>query len=60
MTRATPTLLATGVVFGVGYGITVAFVKFISSRNCLPFVAYRIALGLVVLALLQAGVLSPL
>lgn len=55
-----PTLLATVVAFGVGCGVIVAFMKFISSRSYLPFVAYRIALGLVVLALLQAGVLSPL
>jgi undecaprenyl-diphosphatase len=54
------TLLATAVAFSVGYGGIVAFMKFISSRSYLPFVAYRIALGLVVLALLQAGVLSPL
>lgn len=57
---AGPTALATVVAFGVGYVVIVAFMKFISSRSYLPFVAYRIALGLVVLALLQAGVLSAL
>jgi undecaprenyl-diphosphatase len=34
--------------------------KFVTTRSYLPFVFYRIALGLVVLALLQAGVLSAL
>jgi undecaprenyl-diphosphatase len=55
-----PTALATVVAFAVSYGVIVAFMKFISSRSYLPFVAYRIALGLVVLALLRAGVISPL
>jgi undecaprenyl-diphosphatase len=55
-----PTLLATVVAFGVGYGVIVAFMKFISTRSYLPFVAYRIALGLLVFALLSIGVLQPL
>ena len=53
-----PTALATLVAFGVGYGVIVAFMKFVTTRSYLPFVVYRIALGLVVLALLQVGVLS--
>ena len=57
---AGPTALATVVAFGVGYVVIVAFMKFISSRSYLPFVAYRIALGVAVLGLLQAGVLSAL
>jgi undecaprenyl-diphosphatase len=57
---AGPTALATVVAFGVGYVVIVAFMRFVSSRSYLPFVAYRIALGLVVLALLHFGVLSPL
>lgn len=55
-----PTALATLVAFGVGYFVIVAFMKFVSSRSYLPFVAYRIALGLLVLALLWTGVLQPL
>ncbi len=55
-----PTALATVVAFGVGYVVIVAFMKFISSRSYLPFVVYRIALGLLVLALLQLGILSAL
>lgn len=53
-----PTALATLVAFGVGYGVIVAFMSFVTTRSYLPFVVYRIALGLVVLALLQVGVLS--
>ncbi len=55
-----PTALATLVAFGVGYGVIVVFLKFVSTRSYLPFVAYRIALGLAVLVLLQLGVLQPL
>ncbi len=55
-----PTALATLVAFGVGYGVIVVFLKFVSTRGYLPFVAYRIALGMAVLALLQLGYLSPL
>jgi undecaprenyl-diphosphatase len=53
-------VLATVVAFGVGYGVIVAFMKFVSTRSYLPFVAYRIVLGLLVLALLSAGILQPL
>jgi undecaprenyl-diphosphatase len=55
-----PTALATVVAFVVGYGVIVVFLKFVSTRSYLPFVAYRIALGVGVLALLHFGVLSPL
>lgn len=57
---AGPTALATVVAFGEGYGVIVAFMKFISSRSCLPFVAYRISLGFAELSLLRVGVLSAL
>lgn len=53
-----PTALATVVAFGVGYGVIVVFLKYVSSRSYLPFVGYRIALGLAVLALLHLGILS--
>jgi undecaprenyl-diphosphatase len=55
---AGPTALATLVAFGVGYVVIVVFLKLVSTRSYMPFVAYRIALGAVVLALLQAGALS--
>lgn len=55
-----PTALATVVAFFVGYGVIVVFLKFVSSKGYWPFVAYRIALGIAVFAMLQMGVLSPL
>lgn len=55
-----PTALATLIAFVVGYGVIVAFLKLVSVRSYMPFVIYRIVLGIVVLALLQAGVLSAL
>lgn len=54
------TALATLIAFAVGYGVIVAFMKYVSTRSYLPFVVYRIALGIVVLLLLQFGVLSAL
>ena len=52
------TALATLVAFVVGYVVIVAFMKFVTTRSYLPFVVYRIVLGVIVLALLQLGVLS--
>jgi undecaprenyl-diphosphatase len=53
-----PTALATLIAFGVGYGVIVVFLKLVSTRSYMPFVYYRIALGLLVFGLLGAGVLS--
>jgi undecaprenyl-diphosphatase len=55
-----PTALATLVAFVVGYGVIVVFLRLVSSRGYMPFVWYRIGLGLAVMGLLAAGVLSPL
>ncbi|MFC4297496.1 undecaprenyl-diphosphate phosphatase [Castellaniella hirudinis] len=57
---AGPTAWATLVAFGVGYGVIVVFLRFISTHSYLPFVLYRVVLGALVLALLAGGVLSPL
>lgn len=57
---AGPTAWATLVAFGVGYGVIVVFLRFISTHSYLPFVVYRVVLGALVLALLSAGILSPL
>ena len=54
------TALATVVAFFVGYAVIVWFLKIVSTRGYGLFVAYRVALGVVVLALLWAGVLKPL
>lgn len=54
------TVLATVIAFFVGYAVIVGFLKLVSTRSYMPFVYYRVALGLVVFALLGAGVLQPL
>ncbi len=53
-----PTLLATGIAFVVGLAVIVYFLRYISTHTFRPFVVYRIALGLVVLGLLAAGVID--
>jgi undecaprenyl-diphosphatase len=35
------------------------FMKFISTKSFMPFVWYRIALGIAVIVLVSAGLLSP-
>ncbi|MFD6416255.1 undecaprenyl-diphosphate phosphatase [Streptomyces sp. NPDC060194] len=54
-----PTIFATVIAFGVGYAVIAWFMKFISTRSFMPFVIYRILLGLLLFALVAAGVLSP-
>ncbi|WP_030380941.1 MULTISPECIES: undecaprenyl-diphosphate phosphatase [unclassified Streptomyces] len=54
-----PTLFATVIAFGSGYVVISWFMKFISSKSFMPFVWYRIALGLLLFVLVGAGVLSP-
>jgi len=57
---AGPTALATLVAFVVGYAVIVWFLRLVSTRGYMPFVWYRIALGLLVFGLLFSGHLSPL
>ncbi|MGW3108081.1 undecaprenyl-diphosphate phosphatase [Streptomyces sp. NPDC001100] len=54
-----PTMFATVIAFVVGYAVIAWFMKFISHKSFMPFVWYRIALGIVIIALVTAGVLSP-
>ncbi|MFE2415350.1 undecaprenyl-diphosphate phosphatase [Streptomyces hokutonensis] len=54
-----PTMFATAIAFAVGYAVIAWFMKFISHKSFMPFVWYRIALGIVIIALVTAGVLSP-
>jgi undecaprenyl-diphosphatase len=54
-----PTMFATLIAFVVGYAVIAWFMKFISHKSFMPFVWYRIALGVVIIALVTAGVLSP-
>jgi undecaprenyl-diphosphatase len=54
-----PTIFATVIAFVVGYAVIAWFMKFISSKSFMPFVWYRIALGIVIIALVATGALSP-
>jgi undecaprenyl-diphosphatase len=53
-----PTIVATVVSFVVGYAAIAWLLRYVSTKSYLPFVIYRIALGLLTLGLLWAGVLS--
>jgi undecaprenyl-diphosphatase len=54
-----PTVFATVIAFGVGYAVIAWFMKFITTRSFMPFVIYRIVLGLALFALIWLGVLTP-
>lgn len=54
-----PTIFATVIAFAVGYAVIAWFMKFISHKSFMPFVWYRIALGIVIIALVATGGLSP-
>ncbi|MFF7241003.1 undecaprenyl-diphosphate phosphatase [Streptomyces collinus] len=54
-----PTLFATGIAFASGYAVIAWFMKWISHKSFMPFVWYRVVLGIVIIALVTAGVLSP-
>jgi len=53
-----PTLLATIVSFVVGYAAIAWLLRYVSTRSYLPFVIYRIALGVFTLTLAGVGVLN--
>jgi undecaprenyl-diphosphatase len=53
------TAVATGVSFVVGLAVIVFFMNYISKRSFLPFVIYRILLGVALAVLLLLGVLKP-
>ncbi|WP_251439999.1 MULTISPECIES: undecaprenyl-diphosphate phosphatase [unclassified Microbacterium] len=53
------TLAATGIAFVVGLGVIAFFMRWISQRSFLPFVVYRILLGIVLIILLAMGVIKP-
>ncbi|GAA4816045.1 undecaprenyl-diphosphate phosphatase [Streptomyces ziwulingensis] len=54
-----PTIFATIIAFAVGYVVIAWFMKFISTKSFMPFVYYRVALGIVIIVLVSMGVLSP-
>ena len=54
-----PTLLATVLAFGVGLTVITWLLRYLDRGSFTPFVVYRIALGVLVLVLVFAGVLDP-
>ena len=53
-----PTLVASVVAFLVGYAVIAWLLRYVTTNSFLPFVIYRIALGVATFILLGAGVLS--
>lgn len=55
----TQTLVATVIAFIVGYIVIRWLLKYVATRSFLPFVAYRILLGTLLLILLTQGTINP-
>ncbi len=53
-----PTILATVIAFGVGLSVIAWLMRWLTTRSFLPFVIYRLGLGLLVIVLLATGVLT--
>jgi undecaprenyl-diphosphatase len=53
-----PTILATVIAFAVGFAVIAWLMRWLTTKSFLPFVIYRICLGLLVMVLLAAGVLT--
>ena len=53
------TIFATIIAFVVGYAVIAWFMKFITTKSFMPFVIYRIVLGIALFILVGADVLSP-
>ncbi|MET9508323.1 undecaprenyl-diphosphate phosphatase [Streptomyces flavidovirens] len=54
-----PTVFATIIAFLVGYAVIAWFMKFITTKSFMPFVIYRILLGIVLFVLVGTDTLSP-
>ncbi|MCF6524351.1 undecaprenyl-diphosphate phosphatase [Streptomyces sp. JJ36] len=54
-----PTIFATVLAFLVAYAVIAWFMKFISTRSFMPFVIYRVLLGVAIFVLIALGVLDP-
>src|SRR4051812_23060717 len=55
-----PTIVATVIAFFVGLTVIAWLLRYLDRGSFTPFVIYRVLLGLLVLALVGAGVLEPL
>ncbi|MCX4824824.1 undecaprenyl-diphosphate phosphatase [Streptomyces sp. NBC_01142] len=53
------TIFATIIAFAVGYAVIAWFMKFITTKSFMPFVIYRVLLGIVLFILVGTDVLSP-
>jgi undecaprenyl-diphosphatase len=53
-------IVGTLVAFGSGWGAIAWLLRYLRTRSTMVFVVYRVALGLLLIGLLQAGVLQPL
>jgi len=54
-----PTILATLVAFGVGYAVIAWLMSYIKTKSFVPFVIYRLVLGVLLFVLIFTGVLDP-
>lgn len=54
-----PTILATLVAFGVGYLVIAWLMAYIKTKSFVPFVVYRLVLGILLFVLIFTGVLDP-
>jgi undecaprenyl-diphosphatase len=54
-----PTVLATVIAFVVGFAVISWLLRYLARGSFTPFVVYRVVLGLLLLALVGAGVLDP-
>jgi undecaprenyl-diphosphatase len=54
-----PTIVATVLAFGVGLAVIAWLLRYLNRGSFVPFVVYRVLLGLLVLGLVGAGVLAP-
>jgi undecaprenyl-diphosphatase len=53
-----PTIVATLIAFAIGYAVIAWLLRYITTNSYLPFVIYRIALGVLLIVLMSAGVLT--
>lgn len=52
------TLLATLIAFAVGYVVISVLMNYLKTKSFIPFVIYRVALGGLILILLQRGIIT--
>lgn len=54
-----PTLVATLVAFGIGFVVIAWLMRYISTRSFMPFVIYRLVLGVALIVFVALGWLDP-